>query len=164
MARVLILGYGNPLRSDDGLGWQVAVQLFRTNQSCEVLVLPCHQLTPELAEPISRCETVLFIDSTRQGTPGEFRCEELRSQAGPVSFTHDLSPRALLDLSSELFGGCPRAYLMTICGECFEFGETLSVCVSQSLPELKLRVRDLVAESLATKTSAPRALGTVVNG
>jgi len=30
MARVLILGYGNPLRSDDGLGWQVAVQLFRT--------------------------------------------------------------------------------------------------------------------------------------
>ena len=54
MARVLILGYGNPLRSDDGLGWQVAVQLFRTNTSPEVLVLPCHQLTPELAEPISR--------------------------------------------------------------------------------------------------------------
>ena len=150
MARVLILGYGNPLRSDDGLGWQVAVQLFRTNTSPEVLVLPCHQLTPELAEPISRAETVLFIDSTRQGKPGEFRCEELRSEPGPVSFTHHVSPAGLLDLSSELFGCCPRAHLLSICGESFEVGEGLSTTVSERLPDLKARVRELIAESLAT--------------
>jgi hydrogenase maturation protease len=149
MARVLILGYGNPLRSDDGLGWQVAVQLFRTNTSCEVLVLPCDQLTPELAEPISRAETVLFIDSTRQGTPGEFRCEELRSEPGSVSFTHHLSPAGLLDLSSELFGCCPRSYLLSICGESFELGEALSTTVSERLPELKSRVRELIGETLA---------------
>jgi hydrogenase maturation protease len=150
MARVLILGYGNSLRSDDGLGWQVAVQLFRANMSPEVLVLPCHQLTPELAEPVSRAETVLFIDSTRQGTPGEFRCEELRSEPGPVSFTHHLSPAGLLDLSSELFGCCPRSYLLSICGESFEVGEGLSTTVCERLPELKARVRELIAESLAT--------------
>jgi hydrogenase maturation protease len=147
MARVVILGYGNPLRSDDGLGWQVAVQLFRTNTSGDVMVLPCHQLTPELAEPISRAETVLFIDSTHQGSPGEFHCEEIRSQQGPISFTHHLSPAGLLDLSSELFGCCPRAHLLTICGESFEVGETLSACVNERLPELKARVRELIAES-----------------
>ena len=150
MARVLILGYGNPLRSDDGLGWQVAVQLFRTNTSPEVLVLPCHQLTPELAEPISRAETVLFIDSAREGKPGEFRCTEIRSQPGPVSFTHHVSPSGLLDLSAELFGCCPRAYLLSICGESFELGEALSTTVSEHLPELKARVRELMAETLAT--------------
>jgi hydrogenase maturation protease len=152
MARVLILGYGNPLRSDDGLGWQVAVQLFRTNTSPEVLVLPCHQLTPELAEPISRAETVLFIDSTREGKPGELRCAELRSEPGPASFTHHVSPAGLLELSSELFGCCPRAYLLTICGECFELGEDLSTSVSDRLQELKARVRGLITESLASPT------------
>jgi hydrogenase maturation protease len=49
MARVLIIGYGNPFRSDDGLGWQIANELSRTNRSAETEVLPCHQLTPELA-------------------------------------------------------------------------------------------------------------------
>lgn len=148
MARVLILGYGNPLRCDDGLGWQVAVQLFRANQSPEVLVLPCHQLTPELAEPIGRAETVLFIDSTRQGTPGEFHCEQIGSQPGPASFTHHLSPAGLLDLSSELYGSCPKAYLLTICGESFEMGDSLSPIVCERLPELKARIRELIAESL----------------
>lgn len=57
MARVLVLGYGNPLRSDDGLGWRVAVELFRANASVDVLVLPCHQLTPDLAETASLVET-----------------------------------------------------------------------------------------------------------
>ena len=149
MARILVLGYGNPLRSDDGLGWQVAVQLFRTNQSAEVEVLPCHQLTPELAEPISKAATVLFIDCAKDQAPGEFRCEEIHWQRESVSFTHDLSPKALLDLASQLFGSSPRAFLLTICGECFATGEALSPCVSRQIPKLKARIHELIAESLA---------------
>ena len=146
MARVLILGYGNPLRSDDGLGWQVAVQLFRANRSADVEVLPCHQLTPELAETISKAATVLFIDCTKLGVPGEFRCEEIHWQTGSISFTHDLSPSALLDLAAQLFGSCPRAFLLTICGECFATGEALSPAVSREIPKLKERVSELIAE------------------
>lgn len=149
MARVLILGYGNPLRSDDSLGWQVAVQLFRSNKSADVEILPCHQLTPELAETISRADTVLFIDCAKGGVPGEFRCEEIPWQTGSISFTHDLSPMALLDLASQLFGACPRAFLLTICGECFATGEALSPAVNRQIPELKERVRELIAECLA---------------
>jgi hydrogenase maturation protease len=148
MARVLVLGYGNPLRCDDGLGWQIAVEFFRTNQSSEVEVLPCHQLTPELADSVSRCDRVLFIDSTRQGTPGEFRCEEVRAQSGSIPLTHDLSPAALLNMSSELYGACPRAYLLTICGELFEPGESLSACVVARMRELKTRLHELIEESL----------------
>ncbi len=130
MARVLVLGYGNRLRTDDGLGWQVAVELFRANTSPEVEVLPCHQLTPDLAEAVSFAETVIFIDSARDGKPGELRQEELYSRSGSTSFTHDLSPATLLALAAELFGVCPRAHLVTICGECYDPGETLSATVN----------------------------------
>lgn len=148
MARVLVLGYGSPLRCDDSLGWQVAVQLFRANASPDVEVLPCHQLTPELAEPVSRAEVVLFVDCRRDGIPGEFYCEELRQESGSIAFTHNLSPSALLDLSSELYGSCPKAYLVSICGESFEAGESLSPAVERKLPELKARVRELMADAL----------------
>lgn len=154
MARVLVLGYGNPLRCDDGLGWQVAVQLFRANTSPDVEVLPCHQLTPELAEPVSRAEVVLFVDCRRGGSPGEFSCEELCPESGPVPFTHHLSPTALLDLSSELYGACPKAYLVSICGECFEAGESLSSSVEQKLPALRTRVRELIADVLDRSMAA----------
>jgi hydrogenase maturation protease len=160
MAQVLVLGYGNPLRTDDGLGWHVAVELFRTNTSREVKVVPCHQLTPELAEAVSFAETVIFIDCARDGKPGEVRYEEVRSQPGSSSFTHDLSPAALLALAAELFGSCPKAYLFSICGECFAPGEDLSAAVSSGVPELKTMVRRRIESALSGSASpaAPRAL------
>lgn len=154
MARVLILGYGNPLRSDDGLGWQIAVQLFRANRSDDIEVLPCHQLTPELADTISKAATVLFIDCAKDGVPGEFRCQEIHWQTGSISFTHDLTPSSLLDLASQLYGSCPRAFLLTICGESFATGEALSSAVSREIPKLKERVSELIAECQAAHALA----------
>lgn len=148
MARILILGYGNPLRSDDGLGWQIAVELFRANRSPDIEVLPCHQLTPELADPVSRAELVLFIDCARDGQPGELRCDEVQVRSVSESFTHNLAPAALLGLSSELYGSCPRAYLLTICGQNFEPGESLSSAVIEKIADLKSTVRRLIQEYL----------------
>jgi hydrogenase maturation protease len=159
MARVLVLGYGNPLRSDDGLGWRVAVELFRANASPDVLVLPCHQLTPDLAETASLVETVIFVDCSHKGEPGKILCEEVRSQSGPASFTHDLSPAALLDLAAELFGVCPKAYLFTICGECFEAGENFSTSLSSHIPEFKTMIRRQIEDALTSSVNArPKTL------
>ena len=154
MARVLVLGYGNPLRSDDGLGWRVAVELFRANASPDVLVLPCHQLTPDLAETASLAETVIFVDCSRKGEPGEIRCDEVRSQAGPASFTHDLSPATLLSMAAELFGVCPKAYLFTICGESFQPGENLSPAVNSRVSALKAMIRQKIEDSLSSSVPA----------
>lgn len=148
MARVLIIGYGNPLRSDDGVGWYAAVQLFRTSASPEVEVLPCHQLTPDLAEVINRAETVLFLDSAHEGAPGDFRCAEIQPVEGSPSFTHHLSPQTVLGIARELYGASPRSWLLTICGRNFGPGEILSAEVTRRLPELKTRVRELVTEAL----------------
>ena len=150
MARVLIIGYGNPLRSDDGLGWYAAVQLFRSSASRDVEVLPCHQLTPDLAEPVSHADTVMFLDITREGTPGEFRCREIQPAEGTPSFTHHLSPQVVLGLSRDLYGAFPHAWLLTVCGKCFEPGESLSAEVAGRLSDLKERVREVTTDTLGT--------------
>ncbi|MGB8912139.1 MAG: hydrogenase maturation protease, partial [Candidatus Sulfotelmatobacter sp.] len=74
MPRVLIVAYGNPLRSDDGVGWIVADDLRQRLASSNVEVLQLTQLLPEVAESISRADTVIFVDASCEGEPGELRC------------------------------------------------------------------------------------------
>lgn len=123
-------------------------------------MLPCRQLTPDLAEAVSFAETVIFIDCAQDGKPGELCHEELYSRSGSTSFTHDLSPLTLLALAAELFGVCPRAHLVSICGECYDPGETLSATLSNRVAELKTMVRQLIQDSLSRSSvgSSPRAL------
>jgi hydrogenase maturation protease len=145
---VLVIGYGNPLRGDDGLGWAAAAALFRENKSPDVEVLPCHQLTPELASAMSGAEAVIFVDCAREGSPGDFRCVEIRPEAGPGTFTHGLTPSTLLSLTCELFGVCPHVYMLSVCGRCFEAGETLSPDVAAGLPELKRVLSELIHQHM----------------
>jgi len=112
---------------------------------------PTHART---GEPVSRAEAVLFVDCGRNGNPGEFYCEDVCPQSPPVAFTDHLSPAALLDLWSELYGSCPKAYLVSIGGESFETGGALSPAVEQGLPELKARLHHLSTDALAGSMAA----------
>ena len=149
MAHILIVGYGNPMRGDDGLGWTVAAELFRQNHSPEFEILPCHQLTPELASNMQAVEVVVFVDCAREGEPGEFRYTEVQPEADPSAFTHELTPAGLLSLTCELFGVCPRTYLLSICGAQFGTGDGLSPEVARSLPQLKEALHQLMHRSCA---------------
>jgi hydrogenase maturation protease len=149
MHQVLVIGYGNPLRGDDGLGWEVAEGLSRQNRSTALAVLPCLQLTPELASPISAAGMVLFVDASQEGAPGEFRCTEVHPGSIDFGFTHNLTPAGLLALARELFGVCPPAYLLTICGHSFAPEEVLSQPLQTSLPALKAKLQQLIEQGLA---------------
>jgi hydrogenase maturation protease len=98
MPRVLIIAYGNPMRSDDGLAWRAADQLDRkfagTKTAAEVEIMRCHQLAPELAEVVTRSESVIFLDAAADAgrNPGELRCEKVLLPGGESSFSHQLSP------------------------------------------------------------------------
>lgn len=118
-------------------------------------------MRPELAEPVSRADLIVFIDCSREGRPGEFHCDELRPESGQVPFTHHLSPTAILEMSSELYGSCPKAYIVSICGESFDPGESLSPVVERRLPELKARLRELITDALG-RSMAARCAETVM--
>lgn len=146
MAQVLIIGYGNPLRGDDGLGWQAAQQCAAVLPPLLVNVMACHQLNPELAEPLSRANLVIFLDADAGEPPGRLSCRNLVAQPAEAgAFSHNLTPQALLACAQALYGGSPEAVVLSISGAFFGYSECLSPVVSAVLPELLQYVQALVA-------------------
>lgn len=145
MSHVLIVGYGNSLRGDDGVGCHVARML----EDCyhddpDVKVMGAHQLTPEMAEDVSATEFVLFLDAAMGAPAGEIKRAKAAPRPGPVSFAHFLDPDVLLAAAIELYGSVPQAELLTIVGASFEVGEGISAEVAQRLPQLFEQARAIV--------------------
>ena len=46
MSHVLLIGYGNPLRRDDGFGSELAQRLQQEFSDANVEIIAAHQLTP----------------------------------------------------------------------------------------------------------------------
>jgi Ni,Fe-hydrogenase maturation factor len=67
---VLVIGYGNTLRSDDGVGWHAAALLAGDRRLAGAEILAVHQLTPELALDFSRASLVILIDASADDPPG----------------------------------------------------------------------------------------------
>lgn len=137
MSRVLVIGWGNPARGDDGLAWHALEQLATEPLGEHVAVILRHQLTPELAERVQRAQRVLFVDASAQDPPGKLRCRRLGPRGCEASaFSHHLTPAALLALTQTLFGRCPEAFSLSVGGADFTFTEALSPQVRSSLPRL----------------------------
>jgi len=120
----LIIGYGNVLRHDDGVGPKVA-------EAVEALHLPnvrtliCQQLSPEHAEPISRARIVIFVDATVDA-PKEVQLRKLEPKESVQLMAHAADPRTMLALARAVFGHCPEAWWLTIPAIKLGFGEDLS--------------------------------------
>jgi hydrogenase maturation protease len=150
MPRVLIVACGSPLRCDDGLAWRAVEELYRLHLSQDVEIIAQHQLTPELASPVSQVERVLFLDAASCGQPGELKCEPVLPLRASGAFTHDFSPANILGLAQELYGRAPQAFVISLNGECFDHGETISATVEAGLPTLVDLVVRLTEKSLQT--------------
>jgi hydrogenase maturation protease len=145
MAGILIVGYGNPLRSDDAVGWLAAEELARCLPATDVEILIRAQLTPEIADDLRHSDTVIFVDASHDGEPGELTVQRITAKSQPPSFSHELSPSALLQLCGAIYGCYPAAFLVSLCGECFDHGEKLSSKVAASFPHLTALVTDLAS-------------------
>jgi len=81
MCKALVLACGNSLRGDDGVAFQVVSYL--RNDSCDPAAeFYCQQQwTPELAEPISQADIVIFVDAAVARRRAQSRaggCSQLR--------------------------------------------------------------------------------------
>jgi hydrogenase maturation protease len=139
---LLVIGYGNTLRRDDGVGPQVAEAVAALGLS-GVRTLVCHQLTPELADPISRVQTVVFVDAAAHAvtTP---KLARLTPADSVQLMAHTSSPEHLLALARELFGHVPAGWLLAIPADDFNFGEGLSAQAQQGLAPAVDEIRRLV--------------------
>jgi hydrogenase maturation protease len=152
MPRVLIVAYGNPMRCDDGIAWRAADAFALKFSESDVEILRLHQLTPELADTVRNVRVVIFVDAAScdasRSKPGMIRFEAIRGGTSqPVRFSHVLSPTKVLDLALQLYGASPRAFVITVTGENFGHGDSLSAPVASALPELVASIERLIKES-----------------
>ncbi len=148
MPRVLLIGYGNPLREDDGIGWHAVEEM--VNGRWAMVNLQCmamHQLLPELAEPISQADLVIFVDAAVAGRPGEIRRIELAPEAEQAgAFSHQLGPAGLLESARVLYGRFPPATLFTVTAAQMGYGQQLSTPVAAALPGLLRQIAARIQE------------------
>ena len=121
---ILIIGYGNTLRGDDGVGPRVAEAVEKLRLS-NVRTLICQQLSPEHADPISRAQSVIFVDAAMDA-PMEVQLRPLEPGETSQLMAHAADPRTMLALARDVFGHAPAAWWLTIPAVKMEFGEELS--------------------------------------
>jgi hydrogenase maturation protease len=123
-AEWLVIGYGNSLRRDDGVGPCVA-EAIEALQLSGVRALACQQLSPEHAEPVARAQKVIFVDAAVDKTDGIY-FRELEPGATSQLMAHAADPRTLLALARDVFGHAPAAWWLTIPALNLGFGTDFS--------------------------------------
>jgi hydrogenase maturation protease len=132
---VLIVGYGNSLCTDDGVGWAVARRLASDPRLAGVDVRAEHQLTPELAIDASGATLVVLIDAAVDVEPGQVRVRTLDANLRSASaWTHHIGPEGLIALSRELWGRAPQVVVVSIGAASLELGDGLTPVVEAVVP------------------------------
>jgi hydrogenase maturation protease len=154
--RILILGYGNFDRQDDGVAWHVLAEVAR-RLGCAVPLLPEEefplnngkpdfifelQLTPELAETIAQYERVCFVDAHTGAVPHDVNVSAIDAEFQASPLTHHLTPQSLLTFAQTLYSARPEAILVSVRGYQFGFERTLSLLTDQ----LAQQAADVIAE------------------
>ena len=119
---ILVYGYGNPGRQDDGLGVALVEQLEAWAAAEKFSGLACdsnYQLNAEDALAIAGHDLVIFADATREGTAA-FAFRRLAPHATIAFSTHAMAPESVLALCAELYGKQPPTWLLTIRGFAWE--------------------------------------------
>ncbi len=151
----LVIGIGNPLRGDDGVGAVLVEELAEelggwSAPGVELRVV--QQLTPELALVMVQAERVLFVDAW---------CGEFGVQARPVEPKidwlvglgaerpgpgfgglggHAIEPALLAALAHELYGWQGKAALLRVPAHGFDHGAEFSAELRRVLPLARQRL------------------------
>jgi hydrogenase maturation protease len=146
--RVLILGIGNVLMGDEGVGAYAAQMLATERWPDEVTVLDGGTGGFHLLEPIGSHDVVVLIDAAMDGRPaGTVSLLRPRYASDfPRSLTaHDIGLRDLIE-GATLVAELPPITLVTVSIESFQAMSTvLSPAVRNALPRLLEVVRQVVA-------------------
>lgn len=154
--RDLLIGIGNALRGDDGVGPALLDELAREWRGCpparaELTVV--HQLTPDLALAIAAARRVLFVDACAASAtvaPWIERLEPRPAQpvastaegAGPAALgCHHLGPATLLALAQLLYGWQGEGALLRVPAHAFPHGPGFSAPLQRALPEARQLLR-----------------------
>lgn len=145
----MILGVGNYLMGDEGLGVHLAKLLEQESLSEEISVIDGGSGGFKLMEYIDQEASIILVDATLDGKPpGSIRMIEPRfaSDFPKAMSTHEIGLKDLVE-SLILLGRMPRIYLFVVSiAEIQPLSIELSPEVNACLPVLKTQVLELAAK------------------
>lgn len=154
---ILIYGYGNPGRQDDGLGPL-------TTDEIQKLRLPFvdtdenYQLQIEDAIDIAKYDIVIFVDAAVEGKE-PFSVRKVEPSDKITFTTHAVDPGSILAICKDTFDKIPDAWLIGIRGYGFEFDEVLTERARENWKKavefvilLLLEYKERVMENAGQKT------------
>lgn len=150
---MLLIGYGNPGRGDDGLGPAFS-QAMADHALPGWEVDTDYQLVAEHALAISTHDLVVFADAQLNGTSA-FSFRQIRPGAPEVLGSHSLVPETVLALCETLYGASPRAYVLGITGQAYgDMNEGLSKAATANLVEAERFFLNWLEEMSAARETA----------
>lgn len=148
--KYLLIGYGNPMRSDDGVGCHVAGQIREDATALmgaladDLHVVSVAQLGPELTELVGQCKRIVLINAAYGDLPGEFsvrRIEPATETTEPVRYIYD--PATWAAWAGGQNGNDPEIYVLAVGASNCAVGEGLSPAVAEALPAVLEKVAEL---------------------
>ncbi|HQJ75268.1 MAG TPA: hydrogenase maturation protease [Bacteroidota bacterium] len=136
--KILIIGYGNTLRGDDGIGQIIAEKIEKLNFK-DIDILALHQLTPDIAGKIIEYKVVFFIDASQNTELNEVQVLSLEPSESSPKIEHAMNPEDILKLAEELYNFYPKSFCVLVPARNFSFSESLSdLTKSMIQPAIKI--------------------------
>ena len=140
ISKTIIIGYGNIDRADDGVAFAVINEVRRQmgqkmledgdtgldelNDENDSIFLS--QLVPEIMELLTGYDRIVFVDAHVGSDMEDLNCSPVLAQYISSSFTHHMTPSALLAFLKTMYQCEPEAYMVSIRGYDFDFKRTFS--------------------------------------
>lgn len=138
--KTLLLGWGNPDRQDDGAAWHVLAEVARRSGlpvpeeegeafaplGSSLDLLFALQLNPEFSEIVAGYDRVAFIDAHTGSVANDLNIRTLDPIFQTSPLTHHFTPESCLELTRQLYGANPEAWLVSVRGYRFGFSHEMS--------------------------------------
>jgi hydrogenase maturation protease len=134
--KLLLYGYGNPGRQDDGLGNEFIYLIERWIEKeglQNIEVDSNYQLNIEDADAIANKDMVIFIDASVEPIE-DFVLTRVNPSSSRVEFTmHTVSASFILNLCHKIYDRYPVTFLLHIRGYEWEFKEGITAAAQKNL-------------------------------
>jgi hydrogenase maturation protease len=148
--RILIYGYGNPGRQDDGLGILMTERIeewIKTTNLQHVDIDSNYQLNIENAAEIAGYDIVIFIDASKEDIDS-FKYDEVQPSSKVEFSMHSVSPSFVLNLSRQIHDKAPEVYLLHLKGYEWEFMKEVSEPALRNLEKAEAFLKNKIREYL----------------
>ena len=130
---LFIVGFGNPQRRDDGVGFYIVRQLKSALKSYDKIgFLSVRHPEPSIVAELHGAGHILFVDATIKALTHGWQLNQLQPEAEMLPFTtHHFTPMVILGMIKMIYGQSPPTWVLTVEGCDFGFGRRLTAAAKK---------------------------------